>query len=158
MNSFCLKRPLSTGPWLVKLYADKCSHLFWERLAGDTSLGICEHSLFGITAPANPLFWVDKVLHEITSALISNSPFWPPPQFQVGDGGGGGEERTWNREKEGAAESEDKRSYREEISKDNSNFFNGVSRRWRLVRQWGGRQQEELLPLGWRDRGSKGQG
>lgn len=48
--------PFSTGPGLVKMYADKCSHLFWECLAEDISVGICEHSLFGITAPANLLF------------------------------------------------------------------------------------------------------
>lgn len=57
------------------MYADKCSRLFWERLAEDISLGICEHSLFDVTALENLLFWVDKVLHGSTSALISNSPF-----------------------------------------------------------------------------------
>lgn len=58
LNEFILLQPpFSTGPGLVKKKnADKCSHLFWECLAEDISLGICEHSLFGITAPANLLF------------------------------------------------------------------------------------------------------
>lgn len=80
----------STGE---KMYADKCSHLFWECLAEDISLGICEHSLFGITGPANLLFRLDKVLHRSTSALISNSPFLT---FTLVSSGGK-KECTWNR-------------------------------------------------------------
>ena len=43
----------------------------------------------------------------------------------LSSGGGGACETEWERKREtqGARESEDKRSYREEISKDNSNFL-----------------------------------
>lgn len=62
------------------MYADKCSHLFWECLAEDISLGICKHSLFGTTAPANLLFWVDKVFRGkhvssyIKFAILTSAP------------------------------------------------------------------------------------
>lgn len=57
LNKFILLQlPFSTGPGLVKKKNMQTNVLFWECLAEDISLGICEHSLFGVTAPANLLF------------------------------------------------------------------------------------------------------
>lgn len=126
------------------MYADKCSHLFWECLTEDTSLGICEHSFFGIAAPSKLLFWVDKVLHGSTSALISNSPFLTFTLVLSGERKSASE-TEWERDRE----SEGRRSYREETSKDDSNFLMESPDWWNWWRQG---QWDQWLPLGWRDR------
>lgn len=87
-----------------------------------------------------------------TSALISNSPFWPPPQLQVG------KECTWkwvgdrNRERGGERErvvkSIDNRSYKEVISKDSSNFLMespeaGLERNRNSISLWDGNKGQD---------------
>lgn len=69
----------------------------------------------GITVPANLLFRLDKVLHGSTSALISYSPFLTfILVFRWWWWGGGFAWNGWERD----SESKDRKSYREETSKD----------------------------------------